>query len=110
MSPHPSATEGGLDSKGEWRGKRHSKAAEEFGEDAMTNHIWHAFYFEGFGTSGPPVRTELIEADSEEEAAKVAKDHLGNCKRVDLAAPRWEQPHTRVILAEEGGSEKVWLH
>ena len=76
----------------------------------MTHHIWHAFYFQGFGTSGPPVRTELIEADSEEEAAKVAKDHLGNCKRVDLAAPRWEHPHTRVILAEEGGSAKVWVH
>jgi hypothetical protein len=79
-------------------------------EDAMTHHIWHAFFFEGFACSGPPVRTELIEADSEDEAAKVAKEHLGNCKRVDLAAPRWEHPHTRVILAEEGGSEKVWLH
>ena len=40
----------------------------------MTHHIWHAFYFEGFGTSGPPVRTELIEADSEEEAVEIAND------------------------------------
>jgi hypothetical protein len=99
-----------VDSKGEWRAKRRSKATAESGEDPMTHHIWHAFFFEGFANSGPPVRTELIEADSEDEAAKVARDHLGNCKRVDLAAPRWEQPHTRVILAEEGGSEKAWVH
>ena len=76
----------------------------------MTNHIWHAFYFEGFASSGPPVRTELIEAESEDEAAKVAKGHLGPCKRVDLEPPRWEAPHTRVILAEECGPEKPWMH
>jgi len=67
----------------------------------MTNHIWHAFYFEGFGTAGPPSRTELIEADSEDQAAQVAKAHLGRCKRVDLSPPRWEQATLRVILAEE---------
>jgi hypothetical protein len=76
----------------------------------MTNHIWHAFYFEGSASSGPPVRTELIEAESEDEAAEVAKGHLGHCKRVDLAPPRWEGPTLRVILAEEGGSDKPSVH
>lgn len=76
----------------------------------MTNHIWHAFYFEGFASAGPPVRTELIEAESEDEAAKVAKGRLGACKRVDLASPRWEQAHTRVILAEEGHLGKGSVH
>jgi hypothetical protein len=76
----------------------------------MTHHIWHAFYFEGFASSGPPVRTELIEADSEDEAAEVAKGHLGPCKRVDLSPPRWEQARTRVILADEPGWRKGWMH
>jgi hypothetical protein len=76
----------------------------------MTNHIWHAFYFDGLAISGPPVRTELIEAESEDQAAEVAKGHLGHCKRVDLAPPRWERPHVRVIFAEEGGAEKASVH
>jgi hypothetical protein len=76
----------------------------------MTNHIWHAFYFEGFAISGPPVRTELIEAGSEDEAAEVAKGHLGLCKRVDLTPPRWEASKLRVILAEEGRSDKPSVH
>ncbi len=76
----------------------------------MTNHIWHAFYFEGFGDSGPPVRTELIEAESEDKAVEVAKGHLGRCKRVDLAPPRWEARQVRVILAEEDGPGRVSVH
>jgi hypothetical protein len=88
----------------------HSKASRGRGEATMTNHIWHAFYFEGSASTGPPVRTELIEAESEEEAAEVAKSHLGDCKRVDLAPPRWEAPTLRVILAENGESEKPSVH
>jgi hypothetical protein len=76
----------------------------------MSNHIWHAFYFEGFASSGPPVRTELIEANTEDEAAEVAKHHLGPCKRVELSAPRWEHTPNRVILAEEIGSAKASMH
>jgi hypothetical protein len=76
----------------------------------MTSHIWHAFYFEGSESSGPPVRTELIEAESEEEAAEVAKGHLGHCKRVDLTPPRWEASKLRVIFAEEGGSDEPSVH
>jgi hypothetical protein len=76
----------------------------------LTNHIWHAFYFEGFANVGPPARTELIEAESEDAAAQVAKAHLGRCKRVDLTPPRWETPKLRVILAEEGEAPRVSLH
>jgi hypothetical protein len=76
----------------------------------MTNHIWHAFYFDGFASSAPPVRTELIEAENEDEAAEVAKGHLGRCKRVDLAPPRWEMPKIRVIFAEEPGPDKGSVH
>ena len=76
----------------------------------MTNHIWHAFYFDGLGGSMPPVRTELIEADSEDDAAKVAKDHLGGCKRVDLSPPRWEEAKIIVIVADDRTSPSRSVH
>ena len=36
----------------------------------MSNTAWQAFYYHGFDNSHPPARTELIEAPSEDEAAK----------------------------------------
>jgi hypothetical protein len=76
----------------------------------MSNHIWHAFYFDGLANSAPPVRTELIEAETEDAAAEVARDHLGRCKRVELAPPRWEPPSVRVILADEDMVGRGALH
>ena len=64
----------------------------------MSNTMWLAFYFRGLDDAHPPARTELIEAPNEEEAAKVARSHMGNCKRVDIASPRWESQHDLVIL------------
>ena len=66
----------------------------------MSHQIWHAFFFEGLSPAAAPVRTELIEADTDDEAVKLARDHLGDCKRVALEAPRqgWRGPsHLRVI-------------
>ena len=48
----------------------------------MSNTAWQAFYFHGFDNLHPPARTELIEAPSEEDAAKLAESHMGDCKRV----------------------------
>jgi hypothetical protein len=76
----------------------------------MSNHIWHAFYFEGPANLAPPVRTELIEAETEDAAAEVAKDHLGRCKRVELAPPRWEPSSVRVILADEEAAARGSMH
>ena len=76
----------------------------------MSNHIWHAFYFDAFANAGPPARIELIEAENEDEAAEVAKAHLGQCKRVDLSPPRWEMAKVRVIFADERTPPSVSLH
>ncbi len=71
---------------------------------------WQAYYFNSFANSLPPVRTELIEAENVDDAAKVATSHMGRCKRVDIASPRWEAPQSRVILAREGLPERPALH
>ena len=39
----------------------------------MSNTAWQAFYYHGCDNSHPPARTELIEAASEDEAAKIAR-------------------------------------
>ncbi len=75
----------------------------------MTNTTWQAFYFEGFDNAHPPSRTEMIEAESEDAAAKIARSHMGRCKRVDIEAPRWEPAQTRVILApDDPGGGEAW--
>jgi hypothetical protein len=66
----------------------------------MSHQIWHAFYYDCEAQSAPPCRSEVIEADSEEAAARVARDHLGGCERVSLEAPPWMQRKTRLIHAE----------
>ena len=53
----------------------------------MSNTAWQAFYYHGFDNSHPPARTELIEAPSEDEAAKIAESHMGRCKRVESPLP-----------------------
>jgi hypothetical protein len=67
----------------------------------MTSTAFQAYYFAAEETSLPPVRTELIVANSEDEAVIVARSHMGSCKRVDVAHPRWEPQHTLTILASE---------
>ncbi len=71
----------------------------------MSGTAWQAFYYHGFDNAHPPARTELIEAATEDEAAKVAISHMGRCKRVEIAGPRWEPRQGRVILAENGEQE-----
>ncbi len=68
----------------------------------MRNIAWHAFYFHGTDHATPPAQTEIIEAPTENEAAEVAIAHMGNCKRVDIAAPRWEPEQDLVILSIDG--------
>jgi len=70
-------------------------------EDDMTSTALQAYYFAAEETSLAPVRTELIVADSEDEAATVALSHMGTCKRVDVAHPRWEPEHTLTLLARK---------
>ena len=72
----------------------------------MPGTPFHAYYFDAEEKSRPPVRTELIEANSEAEAARVARGHMGQCKRVDIEHPRWEPQHTVTILASEVGASR----
>jgi len=76
----------------------------------MSHHIWHAFFYEGLSSAAPPVRTELIEADTDDEAVRIARDHLGDCKRVALEAPRWEGFRAMVIMADEKDTPPSSLH
>jgi hypothetical protein len=43
----------------------------------------------------------VIEAASEEAAARVARAHLGHCARVSLEAAPWMHRKNRVIFAED---------
>jgi hypothetical protein len=76
----------------------------------MSTIAWQAYYFDSFENSLPPALTELIEAESLDDAAKIAKSHMGRCTRVDITSPVWEWPQSRVILASEGLPERPALH
>lgn len=76
----------------------------------MSHHIWHAFYYDRPGGSAAPCRSEVIEAASEEAAARVARAHLGECSRVSLEAAPWMHRVTRVIFAEDGERKRAVLH
>jgi hypothetical protein len=65
----------------------------------MANVAWHAYYFASRHDSMPPVRTEIIEAENEEDAARVAKGRMERCRRVDIARPVWAPPQGRTIYA-----------
>jgi len=69
----------------------------------MTNIPWHAYFYTGTETSLPPSRTEVIEAECENDAASVAKSHLGNCRRVEIVGPRWANAQSRVIFSDDVG-------
>jgi hypothetical protein len=66
----------------------------------MTHQIWHAFYYERTAATAP-CRSEVIEADSEEAAARIAREHLGACERVSLEGAPWMQRKIRMIHAVE---------
>jgi hypothetical protein len=74
----------------------------------MSGTAWQAFYFHGRDNAHPPARTELIEAATEDDAAKAAISHVGHCKRVDISGPRWEPQQGRVILAEDDRRATDW--
>jgi hypothetical protein len=75
----------------------------------MANIVWHAYYFDSLENSSPPVRTEIIESESEDDAAKIAAGHMGRCKRADIARPAWQPQQRRIILAHEGLTESPAL-
>ena len=75
----------------------------------MSDQIWHAFYFDQ-RTAQAPCRSEVIAAASEEEAARVARNHLGPCERVSLEAASWTERKNRVIFAEKVEIQRTTVH
>ncbi len=67
----------------------------------MTQTIWQAFYYDSDSSAQAPARSELIEAESETAALAIARQHIGQAKRIELSKPRWESGPTRVIHADE---------
>ena len=67
----------------------------------MSHQIWHAFYYDRAGASVAPCRSEVIEATSEEAAARVAQAHLGGCDRATLEPAPWMQRKKLTIRAAE---------
>ena len=75
----------------------------------MSHQIWHAFYYDKMGFGAAPCRSEEIEADDEEAAARVARAHLGECKRVSLETAPWMHRGGRVIFAEDDARRRTYL-
>jgi hypothetical protein len=90
--------------------RRLSMHREDHWEEPVTNIAWLAYYYNGTETSAPPALTELIEAQCLDDAVKIAKTHMGMCKRVEIASPRWAEPESRVVLAREEPAGNAALH
>lgn len=76
----------------------------------MSHQIWHAFYYDRAGEHAAPCRSEVIAADNEEAAERVAREHLGGCLRATLETASWMARVNRVIYAEEGDRRRAYLH
>jgi hypothetical protein len=51
---------------------------------------WNAYYFDSLEASSRPQRVEAIEADGEDEAARIAIAEMGRSMRVHVAQTLWE--------------------
>jgi len=75
----------------------------------VRDQIWHAFYFD-HAAAEAPCRSEVIEAASEEDAARVAREHLGPCERVSLEAAAWTGGGRRIIHANRIEVHRSTVH
>ncbi|MGD0723386.1 MAG: hypothetical protein ABR970_20325 [Roseiarcus sp.] len=57
---------------------------------------WHAFYFDKIDRSEPAARTAIIQAETEEDAGRIAVAQMGRCMRVDVTRPVWGEPAAAV--------------
>src|SRR5258708_7646759 len=73
-------------------------------EEIMAKMTWYAYYFDSFDNTAPPVRTVTIQAESEEDAGRIATQSMGRCLRVDVTRPLWEAPN-QTIPASDSASE-----
>jgi hypothetical protein len=68
---------------------------------------WNAYYFDNLEASSGPRRVEAIEAESEDEAAKIAIAEMGRSMRVHVTRTLWEM-QSELRLADQNGSARTW--
>jgi hypothetical protein len=59
----------------------------------MAKSTWHAYYFDSFDNTLPPTRTETIQAESEDDAGRIATQLMGRSMRVHVTRPLWGAPN-----------------
>lgn len=69
----------------------------------MAKLTWHAYYFDSLDRASPIARTTIIEADSEDDAGKIAIAQMGRCMRVDVARPMWGAPTPAIPVSGDLG-------
>jgi hypothetical protein len=57
---------------------------------------WNAYYFDNLSAASKPVRVQMIEAEDEEEAGKIAIAAMGRSMRVNVARPIWAECNSPV--------------
>jgi stage III sporulation protein SpoIIIAA len=58
----------------------------------MTRTSWCAYYFDTLDNTLPPARMEIIEAENEDDAGRIATAQMGRSMRVDVTRPVWGPP------------------
>ena len=59
----------------------------------MAKLTWHAYYFDSLDKKSPVARMAVIEAETEDDAGKIAIAQMGRCMRVDVTRPLWGAHH-----------------
>jgi hypothetical protein len=59
----------------------------------MAKLTWHAYYFASLDKKSPVARMAVIEAESEDDAGKIAIAQMGRYMRVDVTQPLWGAHH-----------------
>ncbi len=70
---------------------------------------WHAHYFDSFDRSSPAARTVIIEADSEDEAGRIAVAQMGRSMRVHVTRPLWGPPAAAERIGRRFGAPPAQL-
>jgi hypothetical protein len=72
----------------------------------MAQAMWHATFFDTLDVRAPAARTEVIHADDEAAAGKLAVARMGRCMRVYVTRPIWGvlRPENAAIAETPGAS------
>ena len=74
----------------------------------MSHQIWHAFYYDRSGDSALPCRSEVIEAASEEAAARVARAASWRVQPGEPRSGAVDAPHEpRHLRRRDGATARV---